>query len=88
MIEAVLKDKVYEEAKVPIWVDQICDKCMQSLTELNKPFKYIVSCIIMQRNGAGIHTAQSCHWDIRCASEPNVHAFWAHTSCAPIPHQQ
>ena len=91
VIEAVLKDKVYDEAKVPIWVDQICDKCMESLTELNKPFKYIgrrarattlservrcaaadrswpcraVSCIIMQRNGAGIHTAQSCHWDIR-----------------------
>ena len=37
----MLKDKVYDEAKVPIWVDQICDKCMQSLTELNKPFKYI-----------------------------------------------
>ena len=70
-IETVLKDKQYEEAKVPLWVDLICDGCMKSLTELNKPFKYIVSCIIMQRNGAGIHTAQSCHWDIR--SVPLLH---------------
>ena len=61
----------FEEAKVPLWVDLICDGCMKSLTELNKPFKYIVSCIIMQRNGAGIHTAQSCHWDIR--SVPLLH---------------
>jgi len=37
---------------------------MKLLTELNKPFKYVVSCMIMQRNGAGIHSAHSCFFDV------------------------
>ena len=32
-------------------------------TALNKPFKYIVTCVIMQKNGAGLHTSSSCYWD-------------------------
>eukprot|EP00434_Breviolum_minutum_P042023 symbB.v1.2.037386.t1/scaffold5505.1/size26367/2 len=36
---------------------------MLRLNEQKKPFKYVVSCIIMQRNGAGLHTATSCWWD-------------------------
>merc|ERR1712167_399365 len=62
-IEAVLKDEQYREAMVPHWIDAICDGAMQELTRLNKPFKYIVSCIIMQKNGAGVHTATSAYWD-------------------------
>ena len=23
----------------------------------------VVTCVIMQRNGAGLHTASSCYWD-------------------------
>ena len=30
---------------------------------LGKPFKYIVTCVIMQRNGAGLHATSSCFWD-------------------------
>ena len=33
------------------------------LTILERPFKYIVSCAIMQRNGAGLNTASSSYWD-------------------------
>ena len=29
----------------------------------NQPFKYIVTAVIMQNNGAGFHTATSCLWD-------------------------
>jgi hypothetical protein len=37
--------------------------CLKRLTGLNKPFKYVVTCVIMQKNGAGLHTASSCYWD-------------------------
>ena len=37
--------------------------CLKRLTALNKPFKYVVTCVIMQKNGAGLHTASSCYWD-------------------------
>ena len=36
---------------------------MKRLKDLNKPFKYIVTAVIMQKNGAGLHTATSCFWD-------------------------
>jgi len=36
---------------------------VQQLNDLKKPFKYVVSCLIMQRNGAGIHVAHSAFWD-------------------------
>ena len=60
----VLANEVYDESKVPMWIDSICEKSMETLTKLNKPFKYVVTCVVQQKNGAGIHTAQACYWDI------------------------
>mmetsp|Transcript_26479 Transcript_26479/g.90368 ORF Transcript_26479/g.90368 Transcript_26479/m.90368 type:complete len:124 (-) Transcript_26479:218-589(-) len=64
VLAAVLANEVYEDAKVPVWIDSICEKSMESLAKLSKPFKYIVTCLIIQKNGAGIHSAQSCFWDV------------------------
>ena len=41
VIAAVLSNEVYEDSKIPGWIDSICEKSMDSLTELGKPFKYI-----------------------------------------------
>ena len=41
VLTTVLANEVYDEAKVATWVDSICDKSMETLTKLNKPFKYI-----------------------------------------------
>ena len=30
---------------------------------MNTPFKDIATCVIMQKNGAGLHTSSSCYWD-------------------------
>lgn len=46
------------------WVNAICDRSMQELHDLSKPFKYIVSCVIVQKNGAGFHLAHSAYWDM------------------------
>ena len=40
VVEAVLKEQTYDDEMVPKWVDQICDGCMKTLIELNRPFKY------------------------------------------------
>ena len=37
---------------------------MQELHDLSKPFKYVVSCVIVQKNGAGFHIGHSAYWDI------------------------
>ena len=58
--EELLKDQYYNESMVPQWIDRVCEGCMTKLSELGKPFKYIVTCCIMQKNGAGVHSASSC----------------------------
>ena len=52
------------DEKVQGWVDEICESCMEGLHALKKPFKYIVTCAIVQKNGAAFHTAHSSYWDI------------------------
>ena len=42
---------------------QCIENSIKKLKELNKPFKYIVTAVLMQKNGAGLHTATSCFWD-------------------------
>uniref|UniRef100_A0A8C5YEY9 Dynein light chain Tctex-type 1 n=1 Tax=Microcebus murinus TaxID=30608 RepID=A0A8C5YEY9_MICMU len=45
------------------WTTNVVEQTLSQLTKLGKPFKYIVTCVIMQKNGAGLHTASSCFWD-------------------------
>ena len=54
---------IFQHAKVNQWTNGVVESCLASLTKLQKPFKYIVTCVIMQKNGAGLHTASSCYWD-------------------------
>ncbi|CAN0121078.1 unnamed protein product [Ascophyllum nodosum] len=35
----------------------------KELQSLNKPYKYIITCLIMQKNGAGVNTCASMVWD-------------------------
>jgi len=62
-IESTIGSQSYQQAKINTWTSNIVEAILNSLTKLNKPFKYIVSCVIMQKNGAGLHTASSCFWD-------------------------
>ena len=41
----------------------LCEKSPETINRVQKPYKYVVTCCIMQRNGAGIHSATSCYWD-------------------------
>ena len=54
------------------WTNGVVESCLASLTKLQKPFKYIVTCVIMQKNGAGLHTASSCYWDNSTDGEDNM----------------
>ncbi|UJR13732.1 hypothetical protein I4U23_000742 [Adineta vaga] len=62
-IERVIGGKTYEHNQVNRWSADIVDQTLTELTNLKKPFKYIVHAVLMQKNGAGIHTASSCFWD-------------------------
>eukprot|EP00873_Tetraselmis_striata_P046500 jgi/Tetstr1/466764/TSEL_011234.t1 len=38
--------------KVGQWTSACLDTCVKKLTALNKPFKYVVTCVVMQKNGS------------------------------------
>lgn len=42
------------------WTSQCLEGCMQRLSSLNKPYKYVVTCIIMQKTGEGNQQQFTC----------------------------
>lgn len=62
-IEVSIGGNTYQHNKVNQWTSNVVEGCLGNLTKLQKPYKYIVTCTIMQKNGAGLHTASSCFWD-------------------------
>ena len=62
-VEGVLSNATYTHTKVPSWTSMCIEHRLKKLKQLDKPFKYVVTAVIMQRNGAGLHTATSCFWD-------------------------
>lgn len=73
-IEAVLKEKVWNDTAVQGWIDEICARITGELIDMKKPFKYVVTCTVMQENGAGLHGAHACYWD--SANDNTVVARW------------
>lgn len=65
-VEPILSTATYTHAKIPNWTSLVIEATLKRLKDLNKPFKYIVTAVIMQKNGAGLHTATSCFWDMTC----------------------
>uniref|UniRef100_A0A8C6H904 Dynein light chain Tctex-type 1 n=1 Tax=Mus spicilegus TaxID=10103 RepID=A0A8C6H904_MUSSI len=62
-IESAIGGNAYQHSKVNQWTTNVLEQTLSQLTKLGRPFKYIVTCVIMQKNGAGLHSASSCFWD-------------------------
>ncbi|GIX66810.1 dynein light chain Tctex-type 1 [Caerostris extrusa] len=45
------------------WASTVDEKTVWNLSKLNKPFKYIVTCAVVQKNGAGLQMGMSCFWN-------------------------
>ena len=61
--EEVLNGAMWDEIMVPQWINTICEKLMKQLVGLNKPYKFMVTCIMQQKMGASIHSSLACHWE-------------------------
>ena len=46
----------YTKEKVNGWCNSILDNAIRNLNKLEKPFKYALTCVIQQNNGAGLVT--------------------------------
>uniref|UniRef100_A0A3Q4HUM0 Dynein light chain Tctex-type 1 n=1 Tax=Neolamprologus brichardi TaxID=32507 RepID=A0A3Q4HUM0_NEOBR len=62
-VEATIGGNAYQHNRVNQWTTSIVEQCLSQLSKLGKPYKYILTCVIMQKNGAGMQTASTCFWD-------------------------
>ena len=62
-MKQTLHGQQWQAKKVEGWTSNIIEHCLKRLSEMKKPFKYIVTCVIMQKTGAGLHSSFSAYWD-------------------------
>ena len=62
-VGVVLKGAAYNPGKVDDWSNSIMAAVLKGLQSLNRPYKYCISVIIMQKNGAGLVSSASTYWD-------------------------
>ena len=63
VIKAKLGQEKWHSKKVDGWIKDIIEIGLKSLSEMKKPFKFVITCIIMQKNGAGLSTGFIGLWD-------------------------
>lgn len=62
-IETTIGGEDYNRDLVNQWTAAILERCLSDLSKLGKQYKYIVTCAVTQKTGAGLHAASSCYWD-------------------------
>jgi dynein light chain Tctex-type 1 len=66
-VELLVKQKLQNEKwspkKVDSWTKDLIESILKMLAEMKKPYKYVVSCIIMQKNGAGLYSTAGSIWN-------------------------
>ena len=56
-------EKIMKTEKLQKWTELIVRETLEGLSKMKKPFKYIVTCTVNQRDGAGLHTHSSCYFN-------------------------
>mmetsp|Transcript_38799 Transcript_38799/g.95480 ORF Transcript_38799/g.95480 Transcript_38799/m.95480 type:complete len:113 (+) Transcript_38799:188-526(+) len=62
-VDSCLGSATFQHSKVALWQATIVENALKRLANLNKPFKYVVTCMISQNTGGATHTAHTCFWD-------------------------
>lgn len=52
----------YDHQKANVWITKMCDQCMERLTKLRKPYKFVVQAMVMRKTGAGMHVCSSAFY--------------------------
>ncbi|KRX04697.1 hypothetical protein PPERSA_09489 [Pseudocohnilembus persalinus] len=63
IIQEKIGKKQYNQNEAQNWTNQLCESILKELTKMNKNFKFIVNCLIMQRADCGLNMSGSCFWD-------------------------
>lgn len=59
----ITSTKKYAAARTSEWTEAITTETVEKMKAISPHFKYIVSCVIIQKYGAGVHMETAVHWD-------------------------
>lgn len=59
----IFADVAFDPERVSAWTNAVLEQVLKGLQAMGKNYKYIISAIILQKNGAGLHTAAGVYWD-------------------------
>ncbi|RNA18148.1 dynein light chain Tctex-type 1 [Brachionus plicatilis] len=62
-IEQTIGSQTFDYKAVNGWIENIVEKCLSEMKEIYPGFKHIVTCVIMGKNGSGLHSSSSVFWD-------------------------
>jgi dynein light chain Tctex-type 1 len=62
VITGAIGDSAFLLAKIDAWSSNIAEGCLKRLAALSKPFKYVITCNLSQKAGAGLHAASCTRW--------------------------
>ncbi|KAE9552299.1 hypothetical protein FO519_004485 [Halicephalobus sp. NKZ332] len=64
VLDNIIGQNSYQHTEAVKWNQQVVEGITMRLADLNRPYKYCVSCVIMQTGlGAGLNVASTCFWD-------------------------
>ena len=62
-VELILADAMWDPKMVPQWVDEIVEKCMKALVNMKLPYKFIVTCMLVQKTDKPLYSSFSVNWE-------------------------
>lgn len=63
IVKAKLAQEKWHPKKVDGWIKDIVEVGLKALSEMKKPFKFVITCMVMQKNGGGLSTGFIGLWD-------------------------
>lgn len=77
-VQSVIHDQHYSAAKTDTWTNGIIEAVLGKLVALNRPFKYVVTVLLTQKAGAGMHCAAMARWNP--ATDGRTSVLWENTT--------
>ncbi|EET02629.1 Dynein light chain [Giardia duodenalis] len=74
ILDTMLGQVTYQQNKMTQLTESVIDEVLKRLVALKKPYKYLVSCVLMQKMGAGLHSSAAEMWDI--TTDGYAHVRW------------
>lgn len=74
IISKALSQRTYTHIEANKWTNLISEELTKTLSERNKNFKFITTCLIIQKSDAGMNMSSSYFWDSQ--HDGNVVVKW------------